>query len=44
VASLTTALAADVRPVGADGCFRRVHVDAGCACVGKEHFPPRWPD
>jgi hypothetical protein len=38
--TLATCLAVDVRPVGAQGCFRRVRAieDIGCECVDKPVF------
>lgn len=38
--TLATCLAADVRPVGAEGCFRRVRGTeaVGCDCVTKQEF------
>ncbi len=38
--TLATCLAADVRPVGAEGCFRRVRgtESVGCDCVSKQEF------
>jgi hypothetical protein len=42
VAALATSLSADVRPVGVDGCFRRVDNEGamgwGCGCVEKSYF------
>jgi hypothetical protein len=40
VSALAACLAADVRPVGAEGCFRRVRgiSGIGCECVGKQDF------
>lgn len=44
VATLATCMASDMREVGAEGCFRRVRIEtAGCNCVGKSHFPIKWP-